>query len=468
MFDTTHDESAFLDLMRSAQRSERIAVAQRLLAAGRLCQLRMAEVDEIDRTQWCIDNWEAVAAEVGAELGISRGRASTQMHNGRELLERLPKLGAVFAAGEVDYGVISIAVFRTGLITDDEVMDAIDSRLAGAAPGWNATSRKRITELIDWWICALDPAAVRVGRQAQLDRHIDIGPGRDGLAELWGAVRSPDAAALDRRLDQLAATVCPDDPRTLRQRRADAVGALAAGQSALLCDCGSPDCTARDDAAQPGQVVIHLLAESATVSGHNATPGYLPGYGTVPAETIREMAQHARLRPLAQPSQLGSEPHYRPSTALADFIRFRDLTCRFPGCDKPAEFCDIDHTVSWDRGGLTHPSNLAALCRAHHLLKTFWVGEVGWSERQFADGTITWTSPSGRVYTTKPGGALLFPILGVPTEILTTPERRPRSDRGRALMMPTRRRIRDVDRAARICWERSVNERRAAANPPPF
>ncbi|MCB1266298.1 MAG: DUF222 domain-containing protein, partial [Mycobacterium sp.] len=60
-------------------------------AAGRLCQLRMADVDAEERFQWCVDNWEAVAAEVGAELGISRRRASTQMNYGVELLERLPK-----------------------------------------------------------------------------------------------------------------------------------------------------------------------------------------------------------------------------------------------------------------------------------------------------------------------------------------------------------------------------------------
>ncbi|MEI6251462.1 MAG: HNH endonuclease signature motif containing protein [Mycobacteriaceae bacterium] len=468
MFDNM-EEPALLELMRSAQKSERIAVAHRLLAAGRLCQLRMAVVDEIDRTQWCIDNWEAVAAEVGAELGISRHRASSQMHSGCQLLERLPTLGAVFAGGDVDYRVIAIAVFRTGLITDEEVLTAIDAKLAGLAPGWNALSQNRITELIDWWIGELDPAAVRVGRQADIDRHVEIGPGRDGLAELWGSVRSPDAAALDRRLDQLAATVCREDPRTVRQRRADAVGALAAGQSALVCACGSPECSVRDADAQPGQIVIHLLAEAATVSGQSGAPGYLPGYGAVPAETIRAMAVRARLRPLAQPSRLGAEPHYRPSAALAEFIRCRDLCCRFPGCDKPAEVCDIDHSIPYGLGGPTHPSNLSLKCRAHHLLKTFWSGQKGWREQQFSDGTIIWTSPSGRTYTTTPGGALFFPQLAIPTEELTIIVGHPDSSSpGRTLLMPTRKQTRAAERAARIAWERGLNERRFAADPPPF
>ena len=30
----------------------------------------------------------------------------------------------------------------------------------------------------------------------------------------------------------------------------------------------------------------------------------------------------------------------------AEFVRARDLTCRFPGCNAPAEYCDVDHTVA--------------------------------------------------------------------------------------------------------------------------
>ena len=44
---------------------------------------------------------------------------------------------------------------------------------------------------------------------------------------------STDAAILDRRLKQMAHGVCDDDPRTIGQRRADALGALAAGSDRL-------------------------------------------------------------------------------------------------------------------------------------------------------------------------------------------------------------------------------------------
>jgi hypothetical protein len=97
------------------------------------------------------------------------------------------------------------------------------------------------------------------------------------------------------------------------------------------------------------------------------------------AELIRSGAKVRHVRkPGGDP-----EPVHRPSTALDEFVRLRDLTCRFPNCDAPAESCDLDHTRPWPRGP-THPSKLKCLCRKHHLLKAFW---TGWSDQQLPDGT---------------------------------------------------------------------------------
>lgn len=71
--------------MRQAQHQERVAIAARILAAGHLALRRIEAAATDNREQWCIDNWEAVAAEVGAELGISRNRASSQMQTGLDV-----------------------------------------------------------------------------------------------------------------------------------------------------------------------------------------------------------------------------------------------------------------------------------------------------------------------------------------------------------------------------------------------
>jgi hypothetical protein len=181
------------------------------------------------------------------------------------------------------------------------------------------------------------------------------------------------------------------------------------------------------------------------------------GGALIPAEILADLAARgaAEIRPLIHPGDSPPEPRYRPSAALADFVRCRDLTCRFVGCERPAEFCDVDHTIPYDAGGLTHASNLKCLCRKHHLLKTFW---TAWRDEQLRDGTVTWTSPTGQKYVTRPGSRLLFPALCLPTgELPTVPTayRPPRGDRGFA--MPSRRRTRQQDRAHRIEAERRHN-----------
>ena len=96
----------------------------------------------------------------------------------------------------------------------------------------------------------------------------------------------------------------------------------------------------------------------------------------IPAELIADLAKSAKLRPLVHPADAAPERGYTPSQSLADFVRCRDLTCRFPGCDKPAVRCDVDHTIPHADGGRTHASNLKCLCRLHHLFKTFWAGTI--------------------------------------------------------------------------------------------
>lgn len=228
----------------------------------------------------------------------------------------------------------------------------------------------RLRAVVDYWIQQLEPLAVRVARETEENRHIGISPLHSGVAEIWGDVRASHAVAFDRRLEELAATVCPADPRTKAQRRADAFAALAARASAMPCACGSPDCPATKQNATAGDVVIHVLAESATVGGDSTAPGYVPGFGGLSAEAVQQLATSAKLPPVVHPKDAAPEPRYRPSAALADFIRCRDLTCRFPDCDRPAEHADIDHTVPWPLGP-THTSNLKLLCRIHNGPMTF-------------------------------------------------------------------------------------------------
>jgi hypothetical protein len=89
---------------------------------------------------------------------------------------------------------------------------------------------------------------------------------------------------------------------------------------------------------------------------------------------------------------------YRPSPGLRHLIEIRHATCTYPGCRRPATRCDADHTVAFHRGGRTCLCNLAPLCRRHHRAKQ----APGWQLTQDQPGVMTWRTPSGRTYTTRP------------------------------------------------------------------
>ncbi len=449
----TPESAALVGVIGAAARAENRAAAAVLDGIGRLFSYRLSRCAESE--QWAVDTMEAVAAEVAAELRISQGLAASKVRYARVMRERLPRVGEVFKAGEIDFRMFATLVYRTDLIVDPKVLAAVDAALAVNVIRWPSMTRGRLAAQVDKIVARADVDAVRRGRERVVGRQVWIGDVGDGLSRIEGSLLSPDAQALERRLDALAATVCEHDPRTREQRRADALGALAAGVDRLGCRCGRRDCAAGKRPAA-GPVVIHVIAEHATVDGRGSAPASVVGAeGLIAPEQVAELAGAAKRVPLIHPADAPPEPGYVPSTALADFVRCRDLTCRWPGCDRPAFDCDLDHTIPYADGGPTHAANLKCYCRTHHLVKTFW----GWRDQQLPDGTLILTSPAGCTYVTTPGSALLFPSLCPSTGAIPAPEADPPLDYcgPRTAMMPTRRRTRAQNRAHRIATERRHN-----------
>ncbi|TMS52609.1 HNH endonuclease signature motif containing protein [Mycobacterium sp. DBP42] len=500
MFEDASDVE-LIDQISAAARAESVAIAARLAAIGALDSLREQEL--IDSILWRTDPFEEVCAEVSAAMRIARGRAGTQVHHARVLRDKLPQVAARFAVGDIDYRVVRMLIART-TTADRSVWAELDAELAARASRWMRFSERQLRDRIDHWVAKLDPNGERVPPNLAEDRFVQVEPGSPGTATIWANVDAADAAALDQRLNALADTVCEHDPRSRERRRADAVGPLARLQAQLACRCGRDDCPAAQNRAAADAAVYHVLANQSTLEGTSDDPGYLPGYGILPAQRVRDLAATAKIKPLhvpvpaepKEPTESGeaadtdevsdepggatepaepvdtsersestgpgetsetsgpgdpAEPGYRPSVALSEFIRWRDLTCRFPGCDAPVDRCDIDHTAPWPAGP-THPSNTKLYCRTHHLVKTFC---PGWSDRQLPDGTVEVTTPTGHTYTTEPHGAGMFPTLGQPTGDLNVPEPEAPSP-NRATKMPKRSQTREQDRQDRINEERQL------------
>lgn len=499
------DDAAVVADIVGWARMEAQVTARRLLAVAELVHRRCGSSE---RARWACDEWDAAAAEVSAALGISHRRASGQMYEAMGLRNRLPRVAALFSSGGMSARVAGAVVWRTDLVGDADALALIDGAIAERAGGWDALSQQKLDQAIDAVIDKHDPGALRRTQASARSRDVTFG-GQDpetGTSSMWARLLGADAAVLERRLAQMAHAVCDDDPRTIAQRRADALGALGAGATQLACQCGDQQCSAAVRDERAGAVVIHVLADAEALEAgpdplmsgegpHRVQPitrdtslaelmapqseGELPppcrgsaviaGGPAIPSPLLAQLvADGATVRHLSRP-RLQPEPGYRPSAAMQAFVRMRDLTCRFPMCDVPADRCDIDHAIPWPFGP-THPSNLRCECRKHHLLKTFWVGAGGWSDRQDSDGTITWISPTGRVYTTRPGSRVLFPNWNTDTGPLPAHPAPPTGGSERGEMMPTRRRTRAAERLRRIAHERAFNDAHVAERnlPPPF
>jgi hypothetical protein len=172
------------------------------------------------------------------------------------------------------------------------------------------------------------------------------------------------------------------------------------------------------------QIAVHVVVNESTLAGRDDQPALIEGVGVIDADHARRLAAHpdAAIRPIAVPGFLAPFT-YRPGRALDNYIRVRDGYCVWPGCNQPARFADIDHTVEFGHrdpmaGSLTTSTNCKALCRFHHLVKTF----TEWRDRQSGNTTTEFMAPDGSRYAGPAETAVdMFPDLEPPP-----PRSRPR------------------------------------------
>jgi hypothetical protein len=149
---------------------------------------------------------------------------------------------------------------------------------------------------------------------------------------------------------------------------------------------------------------VHVIVTAETLAGLNDAPAELAGHGPIPSDLARRIAAEGTWHriltdPLTGQALDYGRTTYRPPATLADHIRARDRVCRFPPCQTPAHLTDLDHKHRYRHGGPTQPDNLWTLCRHHHRLKD---QPTGWKVTGDPGGIITWTSPTGRRYTSHP------------------------------------------------------------------
>jgi Domain of unknown function (DUF222) len=426
------DDAELIELIKAWERASAWAAAGQLAAVAELARRRPRSF--VDGPAGAGDAGdpavpeisEFAVDEVAAALRLSRPAAGGRLHVAVEL-GRLPATTAALARGDIDLPKAR-AVVEAVTVLEGPLAAAVEQQVLPRAGGQTVG---QLRSALSRAVLAADPAAAeaRHGR-AVAGRQVTLQPARDGMAELWALLPADAAAAVYQHVDEVARRRVAGDTRSRDARRADALVAAVLGPASAdepgathpasvtgphgaddSSGAGAPSGSTRPgspgDAHRPRPVVVgatvHVTIPAETALGLDSSPGELAGHGPVPASMARRLAATGRpWRKVTLSPATGAVVHlgrsrYTPSAALADLVRIRDRTCRFPGCRQPAHRCDLDHVTPWPAGPTT-ADNLAALCRHHHRLKH----QTSWTVRARPDAELEWTSPTGHTYVTTP------------------------------------------------------------------
>jgi len=116
---------------------------------------------------------------------------------------------------------------------------------------------------------------------------------------------------------------------------------------------------------------------------------------TVSAAEARKLACDAGIVPAVLdthgvPLDLGRERRLI-SGGLRKALILRDRGCAWPGCDRPARWCQAHHATPWSDGGKTCLTNSVLACGFHHRMLHH---DSGWSVHIGADGHPWFTPPA--------------------------------------------------------------------------
>jgi len=349
--------------------------------------------------------WRSLRAEIAAAAQIHERTAQSLLDLARALLHRFPATFKGLRYGGLTQRHARIVVEQAvGL--PEELSAEYEARLL---PFAEKLVPSRFEKLAVKVRASLSPEAMAERhREALSGRRMAIDPAPDGMA--WLGVYGPaekiigGAAAVTGIAKTLVGA--PGETRTLSQIEADVFLDLITDAVGIAPTIAGEQPTATPAAQRGVRAEVFVHVPVLTVMGKEDEPADLEGYGPIDADTARELAGTATgwIRLLTDPETATvlsfGQKVYKVPSALRRYLVVRDEVCRFVGCTRAAKYCDVDHTVPWVEDGETIASNLAHLCRGHHRLK----GSGRWRVGHDPGGTgvLTWTSWTGRTYTSEP------------------------------------------------------------------
>jgi hypothetical protein len=296
--------------------------------------------------------------------GLTPSAASDRLCVG-EQLESLPRIAQALRSGEIGYQAAAVIChFRDRLREDLKPM--VDEEY------WIGLAREHSVKNLHWLEqhvrYILDPDSF--DHQVEEDwekRFLSISES-GGMFHISGVLDREGGAALEAAIESLSKRRDDDDPRTPKQRRADALNEIVR----YALDKGT---LPRRNGVRPH------ISVSTTLEGLKAELGApaseLASGLPVSSKTVQRLACDGTLHRILKAGSLVIDVGRAKRTAQPAHwrgLKARHKSCAFPGCDRPLSWTYAHHVEFWANGGQTNMRKLIPLCFYHHRL----VHEGGW------------------------------------------------------------------------------------------
>ena len=357
--------------------AEDIVYAYRSMMRSKSGLLEMiGEFDRRDLAEKCGSS--STATWLMRRLGLSESSAHEYVHVARQL-QNFPYLAEMFAAGNVSYSALRLAL---KYLTPENEVEIVEKAMQ---LGHNGLA------------CALAGRGKNSAEGANRDFYLRVKRDEDGCLRFWGRVNPVDGesfcAALkighlsfaageeelngivgedgyveQEKLDALVRSKEEEEEKVQAKKDVSGFG-LPTGRAMVHALMGMVN-TIRSKPQSKLRAPGAQVSVMATLDGR----AYLPNNAGAASEGLANLVANALVR-LDTVDDRGMIINAGRSTRLATDGQIRSLLamwagqCAMPGCTH-TRFMEFHHMEEWANGGLTDMDNLIPLCSACHSLVT--------------------------------------------------------------------------------------------------
>ncbi len=346
-----------------------------------------AAVGEFDAAElWDLDGSTSMAAWLRRHTSMTPGDARRATVTAARV-RRCPTLQEAWCDGRLSSGQVAVVVANVS----DATVDLFERHEAGVVANLIGLDVRDTTIVMRSWAMRAEVALALEGKDpSEPVGTVHLSKFGNGNARLDGNLSAEGLLVVGTALRVAESRDAEGEARTPAQRRYDALVDVCR----FFLDHQKVQLGGRH---RPHLNVVADLPALAS-GGPGRTLAGIP----LSAATIRQIACDANVHRVITDGRSSILDFGRATRtippAVFTALALRDIGCRFPGCDRPAEWCEGHHIQHWHDGGSTDLSNLVLLCSRHHHV----IHDRRWQLKLLPSGVVEVTDPHGRCWSSDP------------------------------------------------------------------